>query len=78
MADTNGISSNSPVGDASTPLTQVRPGGAPSRVYLNAKVVPQLLEGMKLLAKDQPAMPLKVLGEFLLRKSNEIEGNDSE
>lgn len=29
------------------------PHGAPVRQYLNTKVTPSLLEGMKLLAKDQ-------------------------
>lgn len=33
--------------------TQVRPGGAPARVYLNEKVVPYLLEGIKGVTKDQ-------------------------
>ena len=38
---------------AASILPQVRPGGAPARVYLNEKVVPYLLDGMKALAKDQ-------------------------
>lgn len=33
--------------------TQVRPGGAPARVYLNEKVVPHLLEGMKTITNEQ-------------------------
>ncbi|PGH09337.1 compass component sdc1 [Blastomyces parvus] len=37
----------------STPIPQVRPGGAPARVYMNEKIVPYLLEGMKTLAKEQ-------------------------
>ncbi|OBT55945.1 hypothetical protein VE04_03828 [Pseudogymnoascus sp. 24MN13] len=51
------------------------PHGAPARQYLNAKVTATLLEGMKHLAKEQPSDPLRVLGEFLLQKSKEIEGN---
>ncbi|RAL12793.1 DPY30/SDC1 family protein [Aspergillus homomorphus CBS 101889] len=53
--------------------SQIRPGGAPARVYMNEKIVPYLLEGMKGIAKEQPSNPLRVLGEFLIQKSNEIE-----
>ncbi|KAI9930123.1 hypothetical protein ASPWEDRAFT_167791 [Aspergillus wentii DTO 134E9] len=52
----------------------LRPGGAPARVYMNERIVPYLLEGMKSVTKEQPANPLRVLGEFLIQKSNEIEG----
>ncbi|OGE56851.1 hypothetical protein PENARI_c002G05763 [Penicillium arizonense] len=73
MGEANG--SNTPLGDLSgLSATQVRPGGAPARVYLNEKIVPHLLEGMKSVAREQPANPLRVLGEFLLQKSNEVEG----
>ncbi|EEQ86500.2 hypothetical protein RJZ56_001043 [Blastomyces dermatitidis] len=58
---------------STTPIPQVRPGGAPARVYMNEKIVPYLLEGMKTLAKEQPSNPLRVLGEYLIQKSNEIE-----
>ncbi|RAK98972.1 DPY30/SDC1 family protein [Aspergillus ibericus CBS 121593] len=68
---------NTPGGDsaAATPITntQVRPGGAPARVYMNEKIVPYLLEGMKSVTKEQPANPLRVLGEFLIQKSMEVE-----
>ncbi|PHH88637.1 hypothetical protein CDD83_7280 [Cordyceps sp. RAO-2017] len=47
--------------------------GDPTRRYLNTKVTGVLLEGMKQLAKDQPPDPLRVLGEFLLQKSKELE-----
>lgn len=33
--------------------TPNRPGGAPARVYMNEKIVPYLLEGMKGVAKEQ-------------------------
>ncbi|OQE26739.1 hypothetical protein PENSTE_c005G04900 [Penicillium steckii] len=68
-------SSNPPVDLSSATNTQVRPGGAPARVYLNEQVVPHLLEGMKTVAKDQPSNPLRVLGEFLLQKSEEVEAS---
>ncbi|EFR03136.1 hypothetical protein MGYG_06130 [Nannizzia gypsea CBS 118893] len=53
-----------------TPQSQAT--GAPARIYMNEKIVPYLLEGMKMVAKDQPTNPLQVLGEYLLQKSSEI------
>ncbi|KAL5320547.1 hypothetical protein ACEPPN_011356 [Leptodophora sp. 'Broadleaf-Isolate-01'] len=50
------------------------PHGAPTRQYLNSKVTGPLMEGMKLLAKEQPKDPLRALGEYLLQRSKEIEG----
>ncbi|ETS88183.1 hypothetical protein PFICI_02011 [Pestalotiopsis fici W106-1] len=47
--------------------------GAPARQYLNTKVTGVLLDGMKLVAKEQPKDPLRVLGEFLLQRSKELE-----
>ncbi|EPB85083.1 hypothetical protein HMPREF1544_08135 [Mucor circinelloides 1006PhL] len=41
------------------------------RSYLDATVVPTLLEGMKLLASERPSDPLAYLGHFLLSRSNE-------
>ncbi|KAJ5263670.1 hypothetical protein N7478_011275 [Penicillium angulare] len=74
MGDTNGA--NTPIADlSSAAAAQVRPGGAPARVYLNENIVPHLLEGMKSVAKDQPVNPLRVLGEFLIQKSNELESD---
>lgn len=55
--------------------TEAVPHGDPTRRYLNTKVTGVLLEGMKQLAKDQPSDPLRVLGEFLLQKSRELEGS---
>lgn len=42
-----GAGSNTPIGEPS------RPGGAPVRTYMNERIVPYLLEGMKSVAKDQ-------------------------
>ncbi|KAI9171267.1 COMPASS component SDC1 [Paramyrothecium foliicola] len=44
------------------------------RQYLNTRVTGVLLEGMKQLAKEQPSEPLRVLGEYLLQRSKELEG----
>ncbi|EED17003.1 COMPASS complex subunit Sdc1, putative [Talaromyces stipitatus ATCC 10500] len=63
-------------GNAAAGLDNVLPkvaGGAPARIYLNEKITPYLLEGMKEIAREQPSNPLKVLGEFLIKKSNEVE-----
>lgn len=52
MTETNGLGS-AHVDLSGASATQVRPGGAPARVYLNEKIVPTLLEGMKTVAKEQ-------------------------
>ncbi|CDO94253.1 unnamed protein product [Kluyveromyces dobzhanskii CBS 2104] len=44
-------------------------GGSTTRRYLNEHVTKHLLEGMKLIAREQPQDPLRVLGEFLLNAS---------
>ncbi|GAB0132864.1 hypothetical protein EsDP_00001286 [Epichloe bromicola] len=49
--------------------------GDPTRRYLNTKVTGVLLEGMKQLAKDQPKDPLRFLGEYLIKKSKDLESN---
>ncbi|CEJ82595.1 Putative COMPASS component SDC1 [[Torrubiella] hemipterigena] len=56
--------------------SEAAPHGDPTRRYLNTKVTGALLEGMKLLAKEQPEDPLRVLGEFLIQKSRELEGTN--
>lgn len=53
MADTNGGPNTPSVDFSSAAATQVRPGGAPARVYLNEKIVPYLLEGMKTVTREQ-------------------------
>jgi Dpy-30 motif. len=54
MGETNGTDSNTPLGDlGNISAGQIRPGGAPARVYLNEKVVPYLLDGMKSVAREQ-------------------------
>ncbi|PLB46023.1 putative COMPASS complex subunit Sdc1 [Aspergillus steynii IBT 23096] len=69
----NDSAANTPAAD-STASAPMRPGGAPARVYMNERIVPYLLEGMKVVAKEQPSNPLRVLGEFLIQKSSEVEG----
>jgi COMPASS component SDC1 len=45
-------------------------GGAPVRQWLNEHVTPTLIQGVRLISKDQPQDPLRVLGEFLIEESN--------
>ncbi|KAJ5183160.1 hypothetical protein N7492_000776, partial [Penicillium capsulatum] len=74
MNEVNGSGSATPVVTQSNSSANGDPaGGAQARVFLNDKVVPHLLEGMKSIARDKPADPLRVLGEFLIQRSNEIE-----
>ncbi|MCJ1352474.1 MAG: hypothetical protein MMC33_002458 [Icmadophila ericetorum] len=63
--------------EASTPMpSKAVPHGAQARRYLNEKVTGVLLEGMKRLAVEQPEDPLRVLGEYLLQRSRELEGGN--
>lgn len=45
-------------------------GGFPTRRYLNEKVTPTLLEGMRMIAVRKPEDPLRVLGQFLIDRSD--------
>lgn len=46
-------------------------GGSTTRRYLNEKVTRHLLEGMKLIAREKPDDPLRVLGEYLINASEQ-------
>jgi len=41
---------------------------------MNDKVTHVLMEGMRKLTSEQPDDPLRVLGEFLIAKSKDVEG----
>ncbi|KAK9247415.1 hypothetical protein V1506DRAFT_531861 [Lipomyces tetrasporus] len=47
-------------------------GGAPTRRYLNELITPALLDGVKLVAREQPENPLEVLGKYLLARSKNV------
>lgn len=93
-AETHNLTTPATTGGNSGGLDNVLPkvaGGAPARIYLNEKITPYLLEGLKDIAREQyvsgfpfpstfiddarfrPHNPLKVLGEYLIKKSNEVE-----
>ncbi|KUJ24059.1 uncharacterized protein LY89DRAFT_633897 [Mollisia scopiformis] len=59
---------------AATIPKEAPPHGAPTRQYINSKVTGPLIDGMKLVAKEKPKDPLRMLGEYLLQKSRELEG----
>ncbi|RPB19853.1 Dpy-30-domain-containing protein [Terfezia boudieri ATCC MYA-4762] len=71
--------SNTP-GHATTPTysssNQIAPGGAPARQYINETVAPYLLEGMKMLVREQPPDPLRVLGEWLIEQHSKMHGSE--
>ncbi|KAM3160588.1 Subunit of the COMPASS complex [Lachancea thermotolerans] len=46
-------------------------GGSHTRKYLNQHVTPALLEGMRLVAKNKPSDPLRYLGEYLIKASED-------
>lgn len=76
------IKTESPVATPAISLTEQKPaagsginlvetiGGSQTRRYLNDKVTPVLLEGMRKIAVEQPADPLRVLGEYLIERSD--------
>ncbi|GAM37944.1 COMPASS complex subunit [Talaromyces pinophilus] len=75
-AETHNSTTPATTGANAAGLDNVLPkvaGGAPARIYLNEKITPYLLEGLKDIAREQPQNPLKVLGEYLIKKSNEVE-----
>jgi COMPASS component SDC1 len=54
--DTSGIdhtSTATSTNNLPSSVPQGRAGGAPARIYMNERIVPYLLEGMKAIAKDQ-------------------------
>ncbi|EPS45133.1 hypothetical protein H072_881 [Dactylellina haptotyla CBS 200.50] len=56
-------------GPTSGHIESEKGAGAPVRQYLNEFVTPYLLEGMKLLAKEQPSNPLETLGRYLIQQA---------
>lgn len=50
--------------------------GSQTRAYINTKVTPTLLEGLKIVAEVEPEKPLWWLGDFLMRKSAELETDE--
>ncbi|CAJ1054123.1 protein dpy-30 homolog isoform X1 [Xyrichtys novacula] len=45
----------------------------PTRAYLDQTVVPILLQGLSVLAKDRPPNPIEYLATFLLKNKSQFE-----
>ncbi|KAK6182439.1 protein dpy-30 homolog [Patella vulgata] len=45
----------------------------PTRAYLDQTVVPILLQGMSILAKERPPNPIEYLAAYLLKNKNQFE-----
>ncbi|XP_062596865.1 protein dpy-30 homolog [Saccostrea cucullata] len=45
----------------------------PTRAYLDTTVVPILLSGMSVLAKERPPNPIEYLAAYLLKNKNQFE-----
>jgi len=45
----------------------------PTRAYLDQTVVPVLLNGMSVLAKERPPNPIEYLAAYLLKNKNQFE-----
>lgn len=45
-----------------------------TRQYLESTVVNYVMQGMAELSKERPDKPLEFLGNYLLKKSKELEG----
>ncbi|KAI9027418.1 hypothetical protein CLU79DRAFT_885258 [Phycomyces nitens] len=75
-ADTASSSANTPTADVVTPVGSPTGhkrhslDGLTPRGYLDATVVPVLLEGMKQLATERPADPLTWLGHYLISRAS--------
>ncbi|KAF3298168.1 COMPASS (complex proteins associated with Set1p) component [Orbilia oligospora] len=63
------LSANGKMGNVGVITGDGKGAGAPVRQYLNEFVTPYLLEGMRIIARDQPANPLEALGRYLIQQS---------
>lgn len=56
-------------------------GGSSVRQYLNKYLTQHVLDGLKKITQEKPEDPLRVLGEFLVQRSDELKrdgGNSKE
>lgn len=53
-------------------------GGSSVRQYLNKHLTAHILDGLKQIGNEKPPDPLRVLGEFLIQRSQEVEQHDNE
>ncbi|BES98506.1 single-organism cellular process [Nesidiocoris tenuis] len=50
----------------------------PTKQYLDQTVVPILLQGLQLLAKERPSDPINYLAAYLLKNKSQYEGSSSQ
>ncbi|CAN8098594.1 unnamed protein product [Discula destructiva] len=63
-----------PAAAAATALpTEVPDNGDPIRVFINKRLSPHLMEGMKVVVRNRPEDPLRVLGTYLLTCADKYE-----
>ncbi|XP_056267008.1 protein dpy-30 homolog [Pseudoliparis swirei] len=64
---------NEKPGSEKTSKQKVDLQALPTRAYLDQTVVPILLQGLSLLAKDRPPNPIEYLAAFLLKNKSQFE-----
>ncbi|XP_076464328.1 protein dpy-30 homolog [Babylonia areolata] len=67
------ISSEKEAGEPQAKIPKVELQSMPTRAYLDKTVVPILLQGMSVLAKERPPNPVEFLAAFLLKNKNNFE-----
>lgn len=66
-----------PVSDAKEPPVHEVVGGSSMRQYLNKHLTQHLLEGLQEVSKEKPEDPLRKLGEFLIKRADELNTSGS-
>lgn len=56
-----------------TKKTKVDVASLPTRAYLDQTIVPILLQGMSVLAKERPPNPIEYLAAYLLKNKDKFE-----
>lgn len=56
-----------------TKKTKVDLASLPTRAYLDQTIVPILLQGMSVLAKERPPNPIEYLATYLLKNKDKFE-----
>lgn len=82
VEESNSINNNSNLSDKNFNPSEKRGppmheivGGSSVRRYLNQHLTHHLLDGLREINKTKPNDPLKALGEFLIKRSDEIKSD---
>lgn len=65
--------SSGDVAQQATKKTKVDLASLPTRAYLDQTIVPILLQGMSVLAKERPPNPIEYLASYLLKNKDKFE-----